>query len=169
RYPVVFIPLMSEIRSRLLQSLADATPALDLAAAPAGDPPAGEDLLSAWLNPWLAGHCLVQVDWREFSTLGAQAVARLATLRAAGVSAIDVDDLYDEDGIPLGGDDNDFDMEPAALYLAHVNRELAPHGMQLLEIGHFEDAWLLAVRNDPGAIRALNAALRPLGLVARQY
>ncbi|AJG19596.1 hypothetical protein [Cupriavidus basilensis] len=160
---------MSEIRSRLLQALADATPALDLDRAPAGEPPAGENLLSAWLRPWLAEHCLVKVDWREFSTLGVQAVARLATLRAAGVSAIDVDDLYDEDGIPLGGDDNDFDMEPAALYLAHVNRELAPHGMQLLEIGHFEDAWLLVVRNDPAAIRALNVALRPTGLAARQY
>ncbi|MGO4330049.1 hypothetical protein AB4Z48_15910 [Cupriavidus sp. 2TAF22] len=160
---------MPENRSRLLQALADAIPALESAAAPVGDPPAGEALLSAWLHPWLAGHCLAQVDWREFSTHGAQVVAALAVLRAAGVRAIDVDDLYDEDGIPLGGDDNDFDMEPAALYLSHVNRELAPHGMQLLEIGGFDDAWLLAVRNDPGAIRALDAALRPLALQARQY
>ncbi|MDF3832844.1 hypothetical protein P3W85_07780 [Cupriavidus basilensis] len=160
---------MSELRSRLLQALADATPPLDPASAPPQDPPAGEDLLSAWLHPWLGAHCLVRVDWKDFSTLGVQAVTGLAALRAAGVTAIDVDDLYDEDGIPLGGDDNDFDMEPAALYLAHVNRELAPHGMQLLEIGHFEDAWLLAVRNDPGAIRALNAALRPMGLAAQQY
>ncbi|WP_420994266.1 hypothetical protein ACKI2N_009935 [Cupriavidus sp. 30B13] len=160
---------MPENRSRLLQALADAIPAVDPATAPAGDPPAADALLPAWLGPWLAGHCLAQVDWREFSTHGAAAVAGLAVLRAAGVSSLDVEDLYDEDGIPLGGDDNDFDMEPAALYLAHANRELAPHGMQLLELGRGDPAWLLAVRNDPAAIRALGAALRPWGLQARQY
>jgi len=160
---------MPENRSRLLRALADAIPAIDPAAAPAGDPPAGAALLPAWLAPWLAGHCLVAVDWREFSTHGAGAVAGLAVLRAARVSSLEVDGLYDEDGIPLGGDDDDFDMEPAALYLAHLNRELAPHGMQLLELGCGDPAWLLAVRNDPAAIRALGAALRPWGLQARQY
>ncbi|WP_454721147.1 MULTISPECIES: hypothetical protein [Cupriavidus] len=162
---------MPENRSRLLllQALAEAIPAIDPAAAPAGEPPADAALLPAWLAPWLAGHCLAAVDWREFSTHGIGVVAGLAVLRAARVSGLEVDGLYDEDGIPLGGDDNDFDMEPAALYLAHVNRELAPHGVQLLEFGHGDPAWLLAVRNDPAAIRALGAALRPWGLQARQY
>ena len=109
------------------------------------------------------------VEWKEFDSWGIEALAQLEPIKAAGVE-LSVDDLYDEDGLPVS-DDADAD-DPYEFFMPTLQEQLRPHQLQLVEICALENdvatcsenPQLVCVTLDQQAIDDLNARLKAYAL-----
>lgn len=115
----------------------------------------------AWLQQALGEDFCCCVEWKEFDAWGLDSVRNLRPIREANVD-LSIDELYDEDGMPLDADEDE--PEPSAYFLTPLNRQLLPHGLQLIELHFCEDPRLVCVSTTPAAFRALTSTLRAVGI-----
>ncbi len=141
------------------------------AATPA-QPPSGADSVD-WLAETLGDDFCAYVEWKEFDGWGLEAVSKLAPISRASIT-LSLDSLYDKDGIPMVNDPSDIFGFAAGgdFFLPTLNDQLGGAGLRLLEICRVkwgrmrggENPVLVCVSTDETALKALNRALRRLGL-----
>ena len=109
----------------------------------------------------------VYVEWKEFDSWGLDGLNKLAPIARNGIT-LSVDDLYDDDGMPV---DDEAD-EPDEFFMSTLQAQLAPHNLQLVEICSLEGKIIVAqenprlvcIRAAEDCRKAVNAALCHLGL-----
>jgi hypothetical protein len=157
-----FIP-MQRINS-LVDALALCVPQLDPSPLRA-QPPAGTGQLD--VLHWLADHLqqqglLVYEEWKEYFG-GVPALRPLAGIDLSG---------YDE-GFVLGLlqdiDWSQASVDPSMLqyelpFLEHVNAALKPHGLRLVDLLPFENAYIFCVKDDDLALAQLDRGLQAFGM-----
>lgn len=128
-------------------------PALPREPMPRDDP----EFTASWLGRALGEDFCCYIEWKDFSSWGVESLHRLRPLREAKVS-LSLDELHDEDAI------EDDDNEPDEFFMKPLNRQLVPHGLQLIELHCLENPRLVCIRTDPAALDGLRAALRHVGV-----
>jgi hypothetical protein len=108
------------------------------------------------------------VEWKEFDSWGLEGLNKTIPLAQNGIT-LSVDALYDDEGMPI---DEEAD-EPYEFFMPTLQAQLEPHNLQLAEICTLkgktimaeENPRLVCIRTDKDILEALNAALRPVGLI----
>ena len=111
------------------------------------------------------------IEWKEFDTWGIENLNGLVPLVQAGLT-LNVDELYDDEGIPIESDDEGAD-DPFEFFMPTIQTQLDAHKLRLVEICTLEGNVVVAQENpsficvhaNDACVAEVNAALRQLGLI----
>lgn len=132
-----------------------ATPPLPGEPMPRDDP----EFTASWLGRALGEDWCCYIEWKDFSSWGVESLHRLRPLREANIS-LSIDELYDDDAI----EEDDEEPDVTEFFMKPLNRQLVPHGLQLIELDCLENPRLVCIRIDPTALEGLRATLRQVGV-----
>ncbi len=168
-----------------LNALIAATPELVREALPNTAPESLDDLVNGWLFPALGydaendfarspyGQFMTYVEWKEpYIDLN-----ELKAVQKLGVSfdmeqilepayeqaneSFEQADFLDDDPMAFLDWSND---NPSSAFLPYYNQALEPHGLCLIDIGAYENSYLLLVHNYEDKINQLRQSMEDLGL-----
>lgn len=128
-------------------------------------PPAGTEQLD--VLHWLADHLqeqglLVYEEWKEYFG-SVPALRSLAGIDLSGYNENFVGDLLQDI------DWSQASVDPSMLqyelpYLEHVNSALKPHGLRVVDLLPFENAYIFCVKDDEQALAQLDQSLQAFGM-----
>ena len=168
-------------QQHIIEALEAAIPGFK-AATPATPLPTDDaDAAQAWLEELLGEDFFQYVEWKEFSSWGFDGLCALQPFQGRNI-AWSADELFDNDAPPEeGGDDDDGDYDdgdyedededddPGMFYLKPLNKQLAPYGLAVVELGANENPRLIVVHRDAALIERLSKALASVRVALIEY